>query len=29
MDEAFGYWAQNSVGDVLDTIMQALEVSCY
>lgn len=29
MDEAFGYWAQNSVGDVLDMIMQALEVSCY
>ncbi|PBK71911.1 hypothetical protein ARMSODRAFT_794958 [Armillaria solidipes] len=25
MDEAFGYWAQNSVGDVLDMIMQALE----
>ncbi|KAK0236976.1 hypothetical protein EDD85DRAFT_1007503, partial [Armillaria nabsnona] len=25
MEEAFGYWAQNSVGDVLDMIMQALE----
>ena len=27
MEEAFGYWPKNSVGDVIDMLMQALEVS--
>lgn len=27
MDECYGFWAQNSVGDVVDMILQALEVS--
>ena len=26
LSEAYGRWAQNSVGDVLDMLMQALEV---
>ena len=27
MEEAFGYWPSNSVGDVMDMLLQALEVS--
>ena len=27
MDDAFGSWPENSVGDVIDMILQALEVS--
>lgn len=27
MEMAFDFWAQNSVGDVVDMILQALEVS--
>jgi hypothetical protein len=27
MDEAFCYWADNSVGDIMYMLMQALEVS--
>ena len=27
MDDAFGLWPQNSAGDVIDMISQALEVS--
>ena len=26
MDDAFGSWPENSVGDVIDMILQALEV---
>ena len=26
MDECYGFWAQNSVGDIVDMILQALEV---
>ena len=26
MDDCYGYWAKNSVGDVVDMIIQALEV---
>lgn len=29
MEFAFGYWPRNSVGDVVDMILQALEVSRY
>ena len=28
VEYAYGYWAKNSVGDILDIIMQSLEV-CY
>lgn len=27
MDDCYGLWAKNSVGDILDMILQALEVS--
>ena len=27
MDECYGFWANNSVGDIVDMIVQALEVS--
>ena len=27
MDDAFGVWPQNSAGDIVDMILQALEVS--
>ena len=26
MEHAFGFWAKNSVGDIMDMVMQALEV---
>ena len=29
MDECYGCWAQNSVGDIVDMILQALEVGTY
>ena len=29
MDDAFGVWPKNSVGDVIDMILQALEVSFW
>jgi hypothetical protein len=27
MSDAFGYWPKNSVGDIIDMLMQMLEVS--
>ena len=29
MDDCYGFWAKNSVGDIVDMILQALEVSFH